>query len=425
MTSNLTIITDLFIIIFITAIGVGLLADKFQRVVKSLEKKESALKEANEHLQISEERYRSLVEFSPLSIIVQVQGTIVYVNPTAQSFAAQNGIGDLLGRSDLAFLETNSQELTLDSLDNLTHRGQPYLGENKLTCLNGRILDIEVVSVAVPYKSKSAIMTMWQDITDRRQAEENAKKYNEVLRSEMELAAKVQVNLLLTGIPQIPGFKVAWEFKPSSYISGDMFNIFVLDDCRLGFYMLDVMGNGLPAALQAVSISYILKPFFRTNYNNDVDSFLKPSITLKLLHQNFTNHALSGNFFTIFYGVLNTETLELTYARAGHPAPIVLSRGDKIDELQEGGLPIGLFNNSTYEDYTYHLKQGDKLLVFTNGIIENNKHGGFDREDFLSFMTSHINLEINTLLKAIMDKAIFSEKGQQTDDIALLGIEIV
>lgn len=82
-----------------------------------------------------------------------------------------------------------------------------------------------------------------------------------------------------------------------------------------------------------------------------------------------------------------TQSLEFIYARAGHPAPIVLLADDgKVKELDNGELPIGLFDDTSYEDYSYHLKHGDKLIFYTDGIIENKTKGYPGKEEFINFL---------------------------------------
>lgn len=186
------------------------------------------------------------------------------------------------------------------------------------------------------------------------------------------------------------------------------------------------MGHGLAAALQAVSISYILKPsYIKSSETAIIGDLLKPSQTLELLNNNFTKHSLSGDFFTIFYGVVNTHTLELIYARAGHPAPLVLSGEGEIAELDEGGLPIGLFSNAVYEDYCYCLKPGDKLVLYTDGAIENKDSNEDAREELIDLLLERKHLEIGQLLKGIVEWSMPAERDVQEDDVALLGIEMI
>lgn len=376
-------------------------------------------KQLENELRESEQRYRSLVELSPFPVIVQRNGTVLYANPSALKFSNKVDVG--LGKSVFDYIEEDSIATVNTRIDQAVKEGPQY-GELKVKDKEGELIELQSVTIAIPYEGDLAIMVVFHDITEMKQAQQAVKKYNEVLIREMKMAAIVQQNMLPSELPNISGFNFAWEFKPSAFISGDMFNVLKLSENQIGFYILDVMGHGLAAALQAVTISYTLKP----SYSKSVlisDDLLKPSRTLEQLNNTYIQHSVSGDFFTIFYGVINTRTLEVTYARAGHPAPIVLSAEGEIVELNEGGLPIGLFVNSVYEDYKYQLKYGDKLVLYTDGI-ENQNNGFSLKEKLMELLSTEGNLEIAKLLKSIIDSSTRVEADIEEDDIALLGIEI-
>lgn len=121
-------------------------------------------------------------------------------------------------------------------------------------------------------------------------------------------------------LPTTPGVDFAWKLKPCTYMAGDMFNIMVLDETHVGFYILDVKGHGVSAALTAIAINYFIKPA-RSEVACALEDqrLFQPGEIVNALNQRFGEFSLTGSFFTIFYGVLNLESFELKYARAVAP----------------------------------------------------------------------------------------------------------
>lgn len=266
----------------------------------------------------------------------------------------------------------------------------------------------------------------------RKWADEALYQKNQKMQKELDLAAKVQHELLPKELPVFAGLTVAWEFKPSLFASGDMFNIFQLDDNNVGFYILDVMGHGIPTALKAVTLNYLLKP------SPYIDSYLKPKSSdnstkispaeiLKLLNQHFVIDSTGSEFFTLFYGVLNTRSLELTYARAGHCPPLLIQPDGKIRELIQGGPAMGLSKDIIYQDYTISLFPGDKLVLYTDGITEarNKLKKSFSKDRFMNSLVQKRRLGIEQLISsAVREVMEYAGSCAPEDDITLLGLEM-
>lgn len=277
---------------------------------------------------------------------------------------------------------------------------------------------------------KIAVIETLNDITERKLAEEALLEKNQSMQKELELAAKVQHELLPQELPEVYGTSFAWEFKPSIYVAGDIFNIFKLGNNHVGFYILDVMGHGVQAALKAVTISYFLKPISNQNKCSQVDASIlySPSEVLNTLNERFSSSSKNVSFFTIFYGILNLQNNMLTYARAGHCPPIVITNDKEITELGQGGPAVGLSKDAVYKDYIFELMSRDKLLLYTDGITDAKNSLGqlFSKERFIEIINRSRTTAISDLISLIAKEAsVHLGSKEAEDDITLLGIELI
>src|SRR5215213_3148470 len=184
---------------------------------------------------------------------------------------------------------------------------------------------------------------------------------------ELRLAARLQQDFLPKELPEIGNVRFHTLFRPAGYVSGDLYDVLRLDERRVGFYMADAVGHGVPAALLTMFIkqALITKEITPGGYR-----LLPPAESLARLNQTLVDQNLAhATFATALYGVIDAETLQVTVARAGHPAPMVL-RGDgkTIEPLQPDGGLLGVFPNEVYDTATTRLAPGDRLLVYTDGI---------------------------------------------------------
>src|SRR5688572_18332274 len=184
---------------------------------------------------------------------------------------------------------------------------------------------------------------------------------------ELRLAARLQQDFLPKQLPEVGRVRFHTLFRPAGYVSGDLYDVMRLDETRVGFYMADAVGHGVPAALLTMFIKQALvtKEIVPGGYR-----LLPPAESLARLNQTLVEQNLAhATFATALYGVIDVETLEVTIARAGHPAPMVL-RGDgkTIEPLQPDGGLLGVFPNETYDTATVRLGRGDPPLIYTDGI---------------------------------------------------------
>jgi len=182
------------------------------------------------------------------------------------------------------------------------------------------------------------------------------------IHDELNLAATMQRESLPKAMPKLNGVEFGVIFRPAAYVSGDIYDVEVVDDHRIGFFVADAVGHGVPAALLTMIISRALS--FHTHTREDME----PARALARLNDELvrTQHGKS-RFATGVYGLLDTRSRELSIASAGHPAPIVFRDGS-FEQLSVEGPLLGVFENERYEQVTLPLNEGDTLLIYTDGF---------------------------------------------------------
>ena len=251
---------------------------------------------------------------------------------------------------------------------------------------------------------------------------------------DLKAAAEIQKSLLPQNTFVVKNLEVAWKFEPCEHMGGDIFNIFEIDSEHLGIYMLDVSGHGVPAAMITVSVSQFLQQnIVHLLKNKQNSALMSPARVLHALNQEFPFERFN-NFFTITCLIINTESGSTIYSNAGHPFPILLRKNKTIELLNKKGPIIGMGDleflddrKIGFEDGHLKINSGDKLFVYTDGIVEYQNHNG----EFYGDDRFHKNLKKpkNEFIQNIIDQCIddlleFGNNIRPQDDITLIGLEM-
>jgi sigma-B regulation protein RsbU (phosphoserine phosphatase) len=279
------------------------------------------------------------------------------------------------------------------------------------------------------------------DITRRRLAEENlkqAKSELEVaykgLRASIEAAANVQRSLLPSKSPEIEGFDFKWVFEPCEDLAGDALNIIPLSDRYVAFYMLDVTGHGPPAALLSVTLSRLLSPLgdesilFSAPAAEDMEqSIASPSEVLERLNHRLPFDTRTSQFFTIFFGILDRQSLEVKYASAGHPPGIIVSEAHEPYVLAATGFPVGIVPEPSYKDRQVQLAPGDRLVLYTDGLTEtpNGEDEEFGPKRLMALLSETSSEELGASLEKVVG-SVKRWRGDSSlpDDLSVLAVEV-
>jgi phosphoserine phosphatase RsbU/P len=216
--------------------------------------------------------------------------------------------------------------------------------------------------------------------------------YTALQESQKRLAAEVKqaaryVQSLLPDKLKKGEIRTDWRFVPSAELGGDSFGYHWLDDDHFAFYLLDVSGHGVGAALLSVSAMNALRSQALPNTD-----FRKPSQVLFALNNAFQMDQQNGLYFTIWYGVLHKPTRRIDYSGGGHP-PGLLVTGPSADQaklhvLESRGPMIGAMTDMEYESASCQLQEFSKLYVVSDGAYEIEKADNtmWPFSEFLEFM---------------------------------------
>jgi sigma-B regulation protein RsbU (phosphoserine phosphatase) len=244
----------------------------------------------------------------------------------------------------------------------------------------------------------------------------------EKTRQEMDMARKVQEQLLPSEYPDTDKVRFAARYVPAEGVGGDFYDIISHEDESVGLFISDVSGHGIHAAFTTMSIKTALNTWAR--------GIVSPSETFILINNLVLGIVDIGRFVTAFYGKLDLDTMEFIYSNAGHPPTLLYRAGVKKPELldTETGFPLGISAESVYQEKVVQLAGGDKLFLFTDGVTEarsvDNDLYGDDR--FMDLLAANIGKDVDAILDAVLDDLKEFAKGTVFfDDINLIGIEIV
>lgn len=258
---------------------------------------------------------------------------------------------------------------------------------------------------------------------------------NTRMRKDILAASRIQKNLLPEESCNDNRIRIEYAFFPCEHVGGDMLNFFKLNDRYYGFYISDVSGHGVSAAMQAVTISRMLLPHpdqssicLDYNSESEIAIAVEPHIVLERLNQRLQIYDDSFHYATMIYGVLDLETLQLKYVRAGH-SPMMLLRDKKVKHIKDqGSLPLGINSSAEYIPNTLQLQKGDRLFLFTDGVIETDKTKKIQVEiaelesKFERFEDFDVGM---SLLEIAKESMIRDENSPPSDDITIMCVMIL
>ncbi|WP_031484970.1 PP2C family protein-serine/threonine phosphatase [Maridesulfovibrio frigidus] len=246
------------------------------------------------------------------------------------------------------------------------------------------------------------------------------KEKERIIKEDLKAAAFIQESFLPHNRNEIEDLSLSWLFKPSDYVGGDMFDLIHLDKDNSFFYILDISGHGVSAALAAVSVSLLLT---RSSHltNPETGEINPPSELLLQLDNDFPIERLNKHF-TMFCGIVNSARKTLRYSSAGHLPPILLRSNGELEYLEKGGSVIGMNSGIPFEEDEVPFNPGDRLISFTDGISEYQSPSDemFEMERFISLVQEYREMSSRDILDGIYDKMMqFGENRPPQDDVTI------
>ena len=254
----------------------------------------------------------------------------------------------------------------------------------------------------------------------------NAKLYSKALQgaevaSQMKLAGVIQRRMIPQQSPDVPGLEISAVYNPCFGVGGDLYDFIKLDNDTLAVAIADVIGKGMPAAIMMSSFRGMLRAYADGGHKRHS---MREIITR--LNKAACSECRDGEFITFFYAVINVREMTFSYCSCGHE-PTLLIRSGKIKPLEKGGMVLGVLENSEYEIETLSLKDNDKLLFYTDGLIDavnfDDKLWGIDR--LYSTVKKFADESPENMIRNILRyRRRFVGLVRQADDTSIVAIKV-
>lgn len=352
---------------------------------------------------------------------------MVVVDPSLRVLRANKAFAVLLGRSWSELLGRPVAELIGGVLpmpeqltglqERTTFSDLPWPGPG-----GSRVFDLHAVPVApaegfvIHLQETTPLALARQELLARNAA---LARMTQALQGEIEIAREIQASLLPRELPRMLGMDFLVRYQPSRPVGGDLYDVLPLGDHRLGVFIADVSGHGLPAAFEAALV--------RMSFLNRAHPSLAPSQVLAAMNRDLRQSLAVGHYATAFYGVLELDTLQFHYCRASHPRPAILKPDGRIVRLASQGLFLGIVDSANYKDSAVQLEEGDRLCLFTDGYYEGLRRDGkrLGYEGFLGRLRDAADGDLLAELQRIEDEfEPGADDEAAEDDRTFLGIDI-
>lgn len=234
------------------------------------------------------------------------------------------------------------------------------------------------------------------------------------LQQDLDLASRIQRELLPKADVQIDGWKIAYHFQPAGPVSGDYCDLIRGGAGDAYFLIGDVAGKGVAAAMLMSHLSAMLRTL--------VSVGLPLSDLMERANRVFCESTLPMHYATLVCGRASLSG-EIELCNAGHPPPLLL-RGDEVTLIDATGLPVGLFCTERFSSQAMRLAPGEALLLYTDGLIEAQDAAGADYGTArLVELTASVSRQPQALVDAcVRDVAAFRGEPKLADDLTILAV---
>lgn len=218
-----------------------------------------------------------------------------------------------------------------------------------------------------------------------------------VLEQDLELAIKIQRNLLPQNNLSINGWDFSYHYSPAGPVSGDFCDFIKLDDESVLFVLGDVSGKGISASLMMSHLHALIRSILSLN--------LPVNEIVTRVNRLFCESTLSTHYATMVFGKASSNG-DVQLCVAGHNPPIILKSG-KVNTIKSTGIPVGLFCQAEYESVNYKMEKGSSLILYSDGLTE----AAVDEIEYgENRLKEHLIKSKGSSAKDILDSIIISQK---------------
>ena len=244
------------------------------------------------------------------------------------------------------------------------------------------------------------------------------------LQEELKLAGQIQTSLMPVEFPQLDGYEIYARNLPAGDVGGDSYDVVSLNQGRVLLSLGDVSGKGASAALLMANAQAIIRSQFVAggSANQELGALVQG------VSEYLAQWSAHDKYITLFLGALDTVNHRLEYVNAGHNPPLICRSGGKLETLDVGGVPMGMFKDMTYQTGSISLEPNERLVIFTDGVTElfnedDEEYGDERLEEFVQANNACGSIEFTDLLYDTLEK--YRGSRMPSDDITLLTVRRV
>lgn len=252
---------------------------------------------------------------------------------------------------------------------------------NKNRTIDGKTYNVLVSPILNKDGKPVAAVEIYRDVTEEQRLTSEIIRLNDKFKADIKLARMVQV-ALITDMPQVEKFNFEAIYCPCENLGGDFYDVFFVDKHRVAFYMADVSGHGVMASM--------LTAYMKEAVRSALIRQQSPAKALKNLLKSFRSLGLADSIYiTMFLAIANSETGEIKYCNAGlNTLPIIHSKTG-VTEVYSPGMPLSKWEiKDNYEDNTIYLSVGDKMMLYTDGLVE-EENLGYTEQSLKEFLMKY------------------------------------
>jgi sigma-B regulation protein RsbU (phosphoserine phosphatase) len=288
------------------------------------------------------------------------------------------------------------------------------------------LIEMTAVQIGVVLENATLYAKLEESLQRVAQAKREVEVYSRALDLEMQKGRKIQQDFLPEKLPRAPGWDIAACLHPAIQVSGDFYDVFELSRHHLGLVMADVCDKGVGAALFMALFRSLVRVYTFGGGVSPRFSMFGAHIALEAVRDTNAyiarHHGKLAMFATMFVGVLDTKTGDLTYINAGHEPPVILTQRGGIDLLRPTGPAVGLLPKTNFISQQVRLDPGDTLVAFTDGVTEAASPSKeiFGRQRLHSKLKTPFSSAADTIEHIRRETFDHIGRAPQSDDITLL-----
>lgn len=351
--------------------------------------------------------FRFLEAMEDLVRIRDANGEILFEN-----IAMRKVIQDLLIKNTKV---NNSTEVFIDLYRREKEKNQTIEDEINI---DNNIYNVKI-SPVLNQGEVEGYIEVYRDISEERKVKNLLIDAQDKMRSDIKLAKNIQKSIL----PKKNIFKnIYFQFAhlPSEDLSGDLFDVVEIDNDKIGVYIADVVGHGISASIMTMFIRQSMRRILQENHD------FGPEETILELKQMFQQLDLDiSQYFSIIYFLIDTREKKIRYVNAGHNTYPILFNDKKIALLQnKGKLISNLFTNVKYNEKCIDLIDNDRVLMYTDGLVETTNYQGQYFDENLLIRWIRKNKEEKNIVHKLIRHVDAFRFMEQKDDVAILYFEV-